>query len=92
MDQYSTGTDLPCVVPAQQPHEYLERLGSSVRARRERLGLSQEEFAFECEMDRTYISGIERGVRNPTVKTLIQLARALNTTPGRLLTAAEKLR
>ena len=69
---------------------YLAALGLAVRRHREGLGLSQEQFAFEVELDRTYVSGIERGVRNPTVGTLLRLTKALGVTPGTLLKAAEK--
>ena len=69
---------------------YLAALGAAVRRHRENLGLSQERFAFEVDLDRTYVSGIERGVRNPTVATLLRVAKALGTTPSALLRAAEK--
>ena len=69
---------------------YLTRLGKTVRTARERLGLSQEDLGFEAELDRTYISGIERGVRNPTVRTLLVLAKALETKPSSLLRSADK--
>ncbi len=69
---------------------YLAALGRSVRRYREKLGLSQEQFAFEVELDRTYVSGIERGIRNPTVATLIRLTQALGTTPAGLLRSAER--
>ncbi len=49
------------------------------RLRRER-DLSQESLAFEAEIARTYMSGIERGVENPTVQILDRIARALNVT------------
>ena len=71
---------------------YLAALGLAVRRKREKLGLSQEEFAFEVELDRTYVSGIERGVRNPTVATLLRLTKVLGLTPGALLRAAERAR
>lgn len=47
--------------------------------RRHRLakGLSQEEFADLCGLDRTYVSGIERGLRNPTVVVLERIAAVL---------------
>jgi len=51
----------------------------NVRSRREALGLSQEVLAERSELDRTYISGIERGLRNPTLLTAARLASALNT-------------
>ena len=69
---------------------YLAALGQAVRRHRERQGLSQEQFAFEVELDRTYVSGIERGVRNPTVATLVRLTKALDIAPSALLKAAEK--
>lgn len=69
---------------------FQQAFGVAVRARRERLGLSQESLSFESGLDRTYISGVERGVRNPTVRTLLVIANALDTTPSALLKAAEK--
>lgn len=69
---------------------YLAALGRAVRRYREKLGMSQEQLAFEVELDRTYVSGIERGIRNPTVATLIRLTQALGTTPAGLLRAAER--
>jgi transcriptional regulator with XRE-family HTH domain len=69
----------------------LKAFGLAVRRRREQLGLSQERFAFTAEIDRTYVSGVERGVRNPTVKTIAKLAIALKTKPSRLFVAADRL-
>ena len=40
--------------------------------------LSQEQLASICELDRTYIGGIERGERNPTLKNIFRLSNALN--------------
>lgn len=54
-------------------------LGRRVRALRLEAGLSQESFADKCGLDRTYISGIERGTRNPTLEVLYILATALHT-------------
>lgn len=62
------------------------RLGANVKRLREQLGLSQEQLAFDADMHRTYISGIERGVRNPTVTVLERLATALKTKSADLLT------
>ena len=64
--------------------------GAAVRTRREALDLSQEELGIRAgEMDRTYVSGIERGVRNPTLKIIGRLAKALRTRPSQLLASAE---
>ena len=54
-----------------------------VRIRKER-DLSQEELAFACDMHRTYISGIERAIRNPTILVIDRIAKALNIPPGKL--------
>jgi len=53
------------------------KVGLNVRRLREASGRSQEEFAFDAGMHRTYVSGIERGVRNPTITVLDKLAQAL---------------
>lgn len=60
-------------------------VGRNVRRIREELGLSQEQLAFETELHRTYISGVERGVRNPTVLVIDRLAEALRVSPHELL-------
>lgn len=53
------------------------RFGKTVRQRRHRLGVSQEEFADICGLDRTYIGGIERGERNVALVNIEKVARAL---------------
>ena len=64
----------------------------NVRARRTALGLSQEALAHEAGIDRTYVSQIERRVRNLTVTMLGRLATALGTTADRLLIEGEPKR
>ena len=64
----------------------LRRLvGINVRFWRERLDISQEELAFRADLHRTYVSGVERGVRNPTVLIVGRLAKALDVGPDMLL-------
>ncbi len=53
------------------------KFGNKIRELRKAKGLSQEDFADLCGFDRTYVSGIERGTRNPTLKALEVLANAL---------------
>ena len=69
---------------------FAEAFGAALRGEREKLGWSQEDLGFEAELDRTYISGIERGVRNPTLKTMQTLCRALGVVPSTLLHLAER--
>ena len=59
-------------------------LGQAVRQRRESLGLSQEKLAEICGFDRTYISMIERGKRNPSFLNLLKLAAGLSTSVSTL--------
>jgi len=61
------------------------QFGANLRKLREEQGLSQEAFADEAGLHRTYISDIERGVRNPTIVVVEKIARALGVTPGALL-------
>ena len=61
------------------------QVGMNVARIRREKDLSQEKLAFECELHRTYISGVERGVRNPTVVVLAKIAKALKVTPASLL-------
>ena len=61
------------------------KVGRNVRQLREEKGWSQEEFAAEVGLHRTYVSGIERGVRNPTVKIVAKLAEKLGVQPQQLL-------
>ena len=63
----------------------------AVRARRGELQLSQERLAYAAKLDRTYISGVERGVKNPTIQTLRKIAHALEWQPSELLVRAEEL-
>ncbi|TAJ31625.1 MAG: XRE family transcriptional regulator [Nitrospirae bacterium] len=61
------------------------RVGLNVKTVRKERGLSQEGLAFECGLHRTYVSGVERGIRNPTVLVLEKIAEALKVPTGRLL-------
>lgn len=58
--------------------------GSNVRAKREAKRLSQDRLADLASLDRTYISGIERGLRNPTLLSSLKIAKALGTTVDEL--------
>ena len=58
----------------------LKKFGEKVKLKRAELKLSQEELAFKCGFDRTYISLVERGLRNTSFSNLSILAEGLNTT------------
>ena len=62
-------------------------VGTNVRKRRQQAGLTQEQLAFAAEIDLTYVGGIERGKRNPSVLVLARIAIALCTEPAELLKA-----
>ncbi|HEY2768812.1 MAG TPA: helix-turn-helix transcriptional regulator [Solirubrobacteraceae bacterium] len=61
------------------------RFGTNLRWARERAGLSQEALANEAGVDRAAVSVFERGRRNPNLRTILRLARALELSPGVLL-------
>ena len=61
------------------------QIGARIQKTRKDVGLSQEDLALEADLDRTYISHVERGTRNPTVIVLFKIAKALGTTPSELL-------
>jgi hypothetical protein len=67
-------------------------LGLALRQRRIAIGVSQERLGELSGLDRTYISGIERGVRNPTIDSLSRIAEALECELSELLAAAETAR
>lgn len=60
-------------------------VGTNVRRLRKAKGLTQEQLAFEAEIDLTYMGGIERGKRNPSLAVLVSLAKALGARPADLL-------
>jgi transcriptional regulator with XRE-family HTH domain len=62
-----------------------QRLGHNLRRLRAAKGLSQEAFAEEAGIHRTYISDLERGARNPTITVVEKLAIALSVPAGELL-------
>jgi transcriptional regulator with XRE-family HTH domain len=53
------------------------RFGRALRRQRQKLGVSQEAFADMCQLDRTYIGGIERGERNVALVNIEKIARTL---------------
>ena len=62
-------------------------VGQNVKIYRGRLGISQEELAFRADLHRTDVSGVERGIRTPTVVIIERLAKALEVEAAALLAA-----
>lgn len=77
------------MAPRRETPPYRRALGEAIRKRRKRLGLSQEGFGEEARIDRTYMSGLERGTRNPTLETILRIADCLGASPSELLAEAE---
>ncbi len=59
--------------------------GQVIQQLRQHLKLSQEELGFKSGYHRTYISQLERGMKSPSLKTIFNLAKALNITPSELI-------
>jgi DNA-binding XRE family transcriptional regulator len=76
--------DLSSLILNEAMPKFLHALGREVKRRREELSLSQEKLAEKCGFDRTYISMLERGVRNPSLSNLIKLANGLETSVSQL--------
>jgi transcriptional regulator with XRE-family HTH domain len=74
----------------KKPHPALIKFGENVRNVRERLSWTQESLANAADVDQTFISGIERGARNPTVITISKLAKALNVSAAELCGGIEQ--
>ena len=64
--------------------------GEAVRALRAMRGISQQGLAQRCGLDRTYISGIERGARNPSLTNILRIADALGVSASELFASAER--
>ena len=71
------------------PDQLMQSLSTVVRSRRIELGLSQEQLSAKAELHRTYISDIEAGKRNLSIKSLHRLASALNMSMSDLVKIAE---
>lgn len=72
-------------MPEAERHPAIQEFGRKLRTLREQTGLSQENFARANGFDRSYYSGLERGVRNPTLLQIVRLAEALGVQPHELL-------
>jgi DNA-binding XRE family transcriptional regulator len=63
----------------------VKKFATNILKLRKIKGMSQEKLAFNAGLDRTYISGIERALRNPSLKNIAKIASALDVPPSKLL-------
>ena len=70
---------------SEQDKKYLKKFGARVRALRQEAGFSQEDFALEIGLDRTYMGGVERGERNLALLNIRKIARGLHIPEKKLL-------
>ena len=68
-------------MPSIPAKEVQERFGARMRALRHQMGLSQEELAYNCDLDRTYVGSVERGERNISLVNIHLIATALGVSP-----------
>lgn len=68
----------------RQESQIQKHFGERVRELRKQKGLSQEDLALACDLDRTYIGGVERGERNISLVNIHKLANALGVSPREL--------
>ncbi len=68
-----------------EEREIRRRFGGRVRQLRKLAGLSQERLALKCELDRSYIGGVERGERNVSLANIHRISAALGVPPSELL-------
>jgi transcriptional regulator with XRE-family HTH domain len=66
-------------------HDIAKQFGQRVRTQRQKLNLSQEALAAKADMDRAFLSGIERGLENPSLFTIQAIADALEIRIGSLM-------
>ena len=71
--------------PAMQ--DWRAIVGKNVRHLRQLKGLTQEELAFEAQLDLTYVGGIERGRRNPSLLVMARISEALSVPLTKLLSS-----
>ncbi|MBC7570465.1 MAG: helix-turn-helix transcriptional regulator [Spirosoma sp.] len=68
-----------------------QSFGELLKTLRERHGISQEKLAEKSDLHRTYISLLERGIRQPSLTTIFKIANALSLSPSEVISELEKL-
>jgi transcriptional regulator with XRE-family HTH domain len=75
----------------KKKHPNLAKVGQRIRQLRQEQGFSQEDFAAEVGLDRSYMGGIERGERNIAILNLIRIAKTLGVEVGDLFPSVKTL-
>jgi len=91
--RFTPSTLVPCVdlgypIRPRRPEDQLIKLGQTIRALRKAAGLSQEDLAYEAQIDYSTMGEIERGQRNATLVKIIRIAAALNKSMEELFAGA----
>ncbi len=73
------------MTPTPAMLDWSEVVGKNVRRYRTESGLTQEQLALDAKLDLTYVGGIERGVRNPSILVLAKIAGVLGVEPADLI-------
>lgn len=79
---------MPTPSPKHANAPALVALGEAIRALRKARGISQEELAHRSQVDRAYMSSIERGTQNPGIMTIIRIAEGMGASAAEIFTAA----
>lgn len=80
---------MPIASPKHAHDPALVALGLAIRATRQTRNLSQEELAHLSQIDRSYMSSVERGIQNPGVMTVVRIAAAVGVTVSQLMAIAK---
>lgn len=72
--------------------QFADMFGDVLREARESAGMTQEDLAFEANLNRTYISHLENNKKSPTLETIFRLGDALRVPPSTLVARAEQMR
>jgi transcriptional regulator with XRE-family HTH domain len=70
---------------------YEKAFGKVLQSYRKAKGFSQEELSFHSQLDRTFISRLESGLRQPTISTIIKLAKALDVSAASIVAEVEEV-
>ncbi len=70
---------------AKPKNDILKSLSKTIKSKRQKLNLTQEQLAEKAGFHVNYIGGIERGTRNPSMESLVRIAKALEISPKDLM-------